>query len=88
MGTRITLVNIAFQAYIDTSHKTDLTVLDIRLLNVCAWYGGCSFGDGIVYPLPAKDEDTESLLSSERWERWGERARPFDERESSSYDEL
>ncbi|XP_013147623.1 PREDICTED: palmitoyltransferase ZDHHC15 isoform X3 [Papilio polytes] len=47
-----------------------------------------SYGDGIVYPLPRPDEDTESLLSSERWERWGERARPFDERESSSYDEL
>ncbi|XP_013186176.1 palmitoyltransferase ZDHHC15B isoform X2 [Amyelois transitella] len=47
-----------------------------------------SFGDGIVYPLPQPDEDTESLLSSERWERWGERARPFDERESSSFDEL
>ncbi|XP_053615819.1 palmitoyltransferase ZDHHC2 isoform X2 [Plodia interpunctella] len=47
-----------------------------------------SFGDGIVYPLPQQDEDTESLLSSERWERWGERARPFDERESSSFDEL
>ncbi|XP_045516787.1 palmitoyltransferase ZDHHC2-like isoform X7 [Pieris brassicae] len=47
-----------------------------------------SFGDGIVYPVPQQDEDTESLLSSERWDRWGERARPFDERESSSYDEL
>lgn len=47
-----------------------------------------SFGDGIVYPLPRQDEDTESLLSSERWERWGERAQPYDERESSSYDEL
>ncbi|XP_022114768.2 palmitoyltransferase ZDHHC2 isoform X3 [Pieris rapae] len=47
-----------------------------------------SFGDGIVYPIPQQDEDTESLLSSERWDRWGERARPFDERESSSYDEL
>ncbi|XP_047537497.1 palmitoyltransferase ZDHHC2 isoform X3 [Vanessa atalanta] len=47
-----------------------------------------SFGDGIVYPLPQQDEDTESLLSSERWDRWGERARPFDERESSSFDEL
>ncbi|XP_013166237.1 PREDICTED: palmitoyltransferase ZDHHC2-like isoform X2 [Papilio xuthus] len=47
-----------------------------------------SYGDGIIYPLPQPDEDTESLLSSERWDRWGERARPFDERESSSYDEL
>ncbi|XP_068619465.1 palmitoyltransferase ZDHHC15B-like isoform X2 [Battus philenor] len=47
-----------------------------------------SYGDGIVYPLPQPAEDTESLLSSERWDRWGERARPFDERESSSYDEL
>ncbi|CAB3233359.1 unnamed protein product [Arctia plantaginis] len=34
------------------------------------------------------DEESESLLSSERWDRWGERARPFDERESSSLDEL
>ncbi|XP_045779032.1 palmitoyltransferase ZDHHC15B-like isoform X1 [Maniola jurtina] len=47
-----------------------------------------SCGDGIIYPLPTQDEDTESLLSSERWDRWGERARPFDERESSSFDEL
>ncbi|XP_047987133.1 palmitoyltransferase ZDHHC2 isoform X2 [Leguminivora glycinivorella] len=47
-----------------------------------------SFGDGIAFPLPIPEEDTESLLSSERWDRWGERARPFDERESSSFDEL
>ncbi|XP_035458260.2 palmitoyltransferase ZDHHC20-B isoform X2 [Spodoptera frugiperda] len=47
-----------------------------------------SFGDGIVYPVPNQEEESESLLSSERWERWGERARPFDERESSSFDEL
>ncbi|CAK1593978.1 unnamed protein product [Parnassius mnemosyne] len=47
-----------------------------------------SYGDGIVYPMPTPEEDRESLLSSERWDRWGERARPFDERESSSYDEL
>ncbi|XP_037302467.1 palmitoyltransferase ZDHHC15B isoform X3 [Manduca sexta] len=47
-----------------------------------------SFGDGIVYPTPRDDEESESLLSSERWDRWGERARPFDERESSSFDEL
>ncbi|XP_073959437.1 palmitoyltransferase ZDHHC15B-like isoform X2 [Choristoneura fumiferana] len=47
-----------------------------------------SYGDGIVYPLPIPEEDTESLLSSERWDRWGERARPFDDRESSSFDEL
>ncbi|CAG9568094.1 unnamed protein product [Danaus chrysippus] len=45
-----------------------------------------SFGDGFVYPQRTTDEDTESLLSSERWERWGQRSRPFDG--SSSFDEL
>ncbi|CAG9112817.1 unnamed protein product [Plutella xylostella] len=48
-----------------------------------------SFGDGIAFPLPPQDEDAESLLSAERWDRWGQRPRPFDEHlESSSYDEL
>lgn len=42
----------------------------------------------MVYPTPREEEESESLLSSERWDRWGDRARPFDERESSSFDEL
>lgn len=64
-------------------HKYVSSKMQIKLK-----HGRCSFGDGIVYPVPSLDEESESLISSERWDRWGERARPFDERESSSFDEL
>ncbi|KOB72128.1 Palmitoyltransferase [Operophtera brumata] len=47
-----------------------------------------SFGDGIVYPSRSQEEESESLLNSEQWERWGEQPRPFDEHEGSSFDEL